>query len=77
MLSEKPTGTVKAQGWRKSPDRDRVRLNWRIYFVESPALTPGVPAVEKLLQRLVMETQSRPPPAMSPPAPTELEQMMR
>ena len=40
--------------------------------VESPALTPEVPAVEKLLQRLVTETQSRPPPA-----PTELEQMMR
>ena len=40
--------------------------------VESPALTPEVPAVEKLFQRLVTEIQSRPPPAM-----TELEQMMR
>ena len=45
--------------------------------VESPAPTPEVPAVEKLLQRLVTETQSRPPPVVSPPAPTELEQMMR
>ena len=45
--------------------------------VEPPAVSPEVPAVEKLLQRLVTETQSRPPPDMSPPAPTELEQMMR
>ena len=44
--------------------------------VESPALMPEVPAVEKLLQRLVTETQSRPPLVMSPPALTELEQMM-
>ena len=44
--------------------------------IESPAPTPEVQTVEKLLQRLVMETQSRPPPVMSPPAPTELEQMM-
>ena len=39
--------------------------------------TPEVPAVEKLLQRMVAETQSRPPPVLSSPAPTELEQMMR
>ena len=45
--------------------------------VEPPALSPEVPAVEKLLQQLVTETQSRPPPVMSPPALTELEQMMR
>ena len=45
--------------------------------VESPAPTPEVPTVEKLLQRLVTETQSCPPPVMSPPALTELEQMMR
>ena len=41
--------------------------------VESPAPTPEVPAVEKLLQRLVTKT----PPVVSPPALTELEQMMR
>ena len=40
-------------------------------------LTPiKPPALKKLLQRLVTETQSRPPPVMSPPAPTELEKMM-
>ena len=34
--------------------------------VDTPAPTPEVPAVEKL-QRLVGETQSRPPPVVSPP----------
>ena len=33
MLSEMPTGPVGPQGWRQSPDRDRARINWRIYFV--------------------------------------------
>ena len=45
--------------------------------VDTPALLPEVPAVEKLLQRLVGETQSRPPPAVSPPEPAGLEQMLR
>ena len=40
--------------------------------VEAPAPSPEVPVVEKLLQRLVTDTQSRPPPVVSPPAPTEL-----
>ena len=44
--------------------------------MESPAPTPEVTAVEKLLQRMVVETQSRPPPVVSSPAPTELEQMI-
>ena len=45
--------------------------------VDTPAPTPEMPAVEKLLQRLVGETQSRRPPVVSPPEPTELEQMLR
>ena len=45
--------------------------------VESPAPMPEVPAVEKLLQRPVTGTQSRPLPVVSPPAPMELEQSMR
>ena len=45
--------------------------------VDTPAPAPEVPAVEKLLQRLVGETQSHPPPVVSPPVPTELEQMLR
>ena len=43
--------------------------------MESPA--PEVPAVMKLLQRLVAETQSHPPPVVRPPVPTELEQKLR
>ena len=47
-----------------------------------PAMAPATSAgdnhaVEKWLQQLVTETQSCPPPVMSPPAPTELEQLMR
>ena len=45
--------------------------------VDTPAPTPEVPVVDKLLQRLVGETQSCPPPVVSPPEPTELEQMLR
>ena len=44
---------------------------------EPPAPKPGVPDVEKLLQQLVRETQSRPPPVVNPPVPTALEQMLR
>ena len=44
--------------------------------VEAPALIPEVPAVEKLLQRLVKDTHSRPLPVVNPPAPTEIEQSM-
>ena len=33
--------------------------------------------MEKLLQQLVRETQSRPPAVGSPPVPTDLEQMLR
>ena len=44
--------------------------------VDTPAPMPEVPAVEKLLQRLVGETQSRLPPVMSPPEPAGLEQML-
>ena len=37
---------------------------------------PEVPDVEKLLQKLVRETQSRPPAVIGPPVPTTLEQML-
>ena len=33
--------------------------------------------MEKLLQRLVAETQSRPPPVVSPPEPVGLEKLFR
>ena len=48
-----------------------------ISTVERPAPKPEVPDVEKLLQKLVMETQSRPPAVIGPPVPTTLEQMLR
>ena len=44
---------------------------------EPPAPKPEVPDVEKLLQQLVWETQSRPPAVVSPPVPTALEQLLR
>ena len=42
-----------------------------------PALVPEVPAVEKLLQCLVAETQSRPPPVVSPPESVGLEMLLQ
>ena len=48
-----------------------------ISTAEPPALKPEVPDVEKLLQQLVRETQSRPPTVASPPVTTTLEQMLR
>ena len=44
---------------------------------ERPAPKPEVPDVEKLLQQLVRETQSRPTAAVNPPVTTTLEQMLR
>ena len=41
--------------------------------VDTPAPIPEVPPVEKLLQRLLTETQSRPSPVVSPPASVGLE----
>ena len=45
--------------------------------IATPAPVPEVPAVEKLLQHLVAETQSRPPPVVSPPEPVGLEKLFR
>ena len=41
--------------------------------VEPPATKPEVPDVEKLLQQLVRETQSRPTTTVNPPVTTTLE----
>ena len=64
-------------GQRSGTNQLEDLLRRLITTMESPAPTPEVPAVEKLLQRMVAETQSRPPPVVSSPAPTELEQIMR
>ena len=45
--------------------------------VDTPAPIPEVPPVEKLLQRLITEIQSRPSPVVNPPASVGLEQMLR
>ena len=56
-------------GQRSGTNQLEDLLRRLITTMESSAPTPEVPAVEKLLQRMVAETQSS-------PAPTELEQMM-
>ena len=45
--------------------------------VDTPVPIPEVPPVEKLLQRLLTETQSRLSPVVSPPASVGLEQMLQ
>ena len=64
---------------KQKSDSDQLEdlLRRLLTAVDTPAPTPEVPAVEKLLQRLVGETQSRPPLVVSPPEPTGLEQMLR
>ena len=42
MLSEMPTGPVRSQEWRQSPDRDQARINWRIYFHPSVNYNHGI-----------------------------------
>ena len=53
---------------KSGPDRFEDLLRRLLTVVDSPAPTPEVPAVEKLLQRLVV---------VSPPEPAGLEQMLR
>ena len=62
---------------RSGPDQLEDLLRWLLMAVDSPAPIPEVPPVEKLLQRLVTETQSRPSPVVSPPASMGLEKMLR
>ena len=66
---------VKGQG--SSPNQLEELLRRVLTPADPLAPKPEVPAVEKLLQQLVRETQSRPPAVVSPPVPTELEQILR
>ena len=52
-------------------------LRWVVSTAERPAPKPEVLDIDKLLQQLVREPQSRPPAVVSPPVPTTLEQMLR
>ena len=71
------TRVVTVTGQRSNPNQLEDLLRRVLTPAEPPAPKPEVPAVEKLLQQLVRETQSRPPAIVSPPVPTELEQMLR
>ena len=71
------TKVATVTGQRSSPSQLEDLL-WRVLATaEPPAPKPEVPAVEKLLQQLVRETQSRPPVVANPPVPTDLKQMLR
>ena len=71
------TRVAAVTGQKSGSDQLEDLLRRLLTPVDTPAPAPEVPAMEKLLQRLVAETQSRPPPVVSPPVPTELEQMLR
>ena len=62
---------------RSGPDQLEDLLRRLLMAVDTPAQIPEVPPVDKLLQRLVTETQSRPSAVLSPPASMGLEQMLR
>ena len=62
---------------RSGPDQLEDLLRRLLMAVDTPAPIPEVPAVEKLLQLLVAETQSRPSPVVSPPESVGLEKMLR
>ena len=61
---------------RSSPNQLEDLLRWVLTPTEPPAPKPEVPAVENCLQQLVRETHCGPPVVVSPPVPTDLEQML-
>ena len=62
---------------KSGPDQLEDLLRRLLTAVDTPAPIPEVPVVENLLQRLVAETQSHPPPVMSHPESVGLEIMLR
>ena len=62
---------------KSGPDQLEDLLRRLLAAVDTPAPVPEAPTVEKLLQRLVVETQSRPSPVVSPPELVGLEKMLR
>ena len=62
---------------RSGPDQLEDLLRRLLMTVDPPAPIQKVLPVEKLLQRLVTETQSQPSPVVSPQASVGLEQMLR
>ena len=70
------TRVATVTGPRSSPNQMGDLLRRVLAPAEPPFPKPEVPAVEKLLQQLVRKTRSRPPAIVSPPVPTDLEQML-
>ena len=62
---------------RSGPDKLEDLLRRLLMAVDTPAPIPEVSPVEKLLQHVVTETQSRLSPVVSPPLSMGLEQMLR
>ena len=66
---------------KSGPDQLEDMLRRLLAAVATPAPVPALvseaPAVEKLLQLLVAETQSRSPPVVSPPVSVGLEKLLR
>ena len=66
---------------KSPPDQLDNLLRWLLANMAAPVLFPApvpeVPTVEKLLQRLVAETQSRQLAAVSPPEPVEFGNLFR
>ena len=62
---------------KSGPDQLEDLLQRLLAAVDTPAPVPEAPTVEKLLQRLVAETQSRPLPVVGPLESVGLEKMLR
>ena len=67
------TKVAMVTGQRSSPNQLEDLLRWVLAPAEPPVPKSEVPAVEKLLQQLVRETQSRPPAVVSPSVPMDLD----
>ena len=63
-------------GQRSGQNQVEDLLRQVILTAERPAPKPEVSDAEELIQKMVRETQSRPPVVIGPPVPTTLEQML-
>ena len=71
------TRVAEVTGQKSKPHQLKDLLRRVLTTAERPAPKPEVPDVEKLLQQLVRETQSRPTAVVNPSVTTTLEQMLR
>ena len=75
--TSEPTRVAAITRSRSGPDQLEDLLRRLLMVVDSPPPISEVPPMEKLLHRLVGETQCRPSPVVNPPALMGLEQMLR